>query len=91
MQIKVKEKTLELAIWFKLLHRFFVTTGFVALVTIMCSAATEKTDIHTPSMASESCESKSWIDELLYLPNTKKNFFCPDLDKFVSQNNVFNK
>ncbi|MBL7556569.1 MAG: hypothetical protein JNM24_12185 [Bdellovibrionaceae bacterium] len=31
---------MDISFWLKFLHRFFVTTGFIALFTIMCSADT---------------------------------------------------
>lgn len=85
--------------WFKFFHRFFITTGFIALFTIMCSADTGKMAVDSevlasntlPSHITDQCENKRWLAELLSLPNTKKILLCPDVDKILSQNSITNR
>ncbi|GEM_PF-3557227 len=85
-----------ISFWLKFLHRFFVTTGFIALFTIICSAnsglnADTASNVSKPSVLADPCEQRNWVDELLLLPNSKNILLCPELDKVITQNTLSNK
>lgn len=87
---------MDILFWLKFLHRFFVTTGFIALFAIMCSADTRfdadaGNSLSTPSVLADQCERRNWVDDLLSLPNTKNILLCDELDKVTTQNTVSNK
>lgn len=85
--------------WLNLSHRFLVTTGYIALIAVMAMADNEKMKIGNNfqnSMAptyilTDQWVRKSWLEDLFYISNSKKNLQRPELDKVETNNSLENK